>query len=723
MQEAKSKTGEKIRGSREKEEQKTEELKKEGAEKPKEKIKMPEKPTIIPENVTNELYKLNIEEKAEEKENIEEILKKIEDLKRSGLDSHYYPDRQFYADYEANLKKLEKLGYPHVKDLRKELIEKAEENIKRDKERYLKVRDLIQKYWNEKNLKKLCCLWMWLSHLKSGDAVENLKIKFDETEGEAEKILEDFLTDLNNCGIKETGTFVYTGVVHVDVYELTFAYKAVEKLLKEKGISDFFENNCEKSINDLSEFVKRAVYFLSQSVIFHYHIDVGEYVSTKLRFEEILKKFSGSEENVAEKLIKSGIIFKKVDRDLSIQMEIPSYARAVLKRIKEDPYSFGIEKTREIEEEVKKEIIKRGRAEGEEEKLIVIIEEETPEELEMPNFFELLLGEGFGRISNGKPICIIVEKTKEKLEELIAVLCRDIYREKVGGKPTPIYRNTIEDLRRDWNTLVERKIIIIKNIDVEKSREELFEMLKGFFSQDPGFLILVTSEPHKWEDVIRNVVPSEQIVTVGGLPPGLEKKEEEILRTVRGKKSIALAMSFGEEFKKSAENFDEELRKYLDYQKAPRELRHNRHRLTACSPTDYEKASDEHSAMKAFVWLYEWKRHDKRKIPDLETTDKAADVRIDDNNYEIETLFGIGDATSKLTEKMMNKYKYIKNEKIYFVLRNLDILRNLPILSTFRRDWRKAGHEVEFFGLDFDRKELVSLDKFVKLVKESKKDV
>lgn len=616
MQETKLKKEGKMKGSIEKEEQKAEEHEKEEAEKPMERIRKPEKPSIIPEIIGKEPYKPEIE--VEKKESIEEILKDIEDRKRRGLDTHYYPDRQFYLDYEADLKKLEKLGYPHVDDLRKELIEKTEENIKRDKERYLKVRDLIQKHWkekNENNLTKLYCLWMWLCHLKSDDAIKNLKAKFDKKEEEAEKIYEDFLTDLDSCGIKDTGTFVYTGgAVHVNAYKLTLAGEAIEGLLKEESGFDSF-------------------------------------------VEEVKKE--------SERIEAKGVI----------------------------------------------------------EKHVAAVEDKKPEKLEIPNFFELLLGKGFGRISGGKPVCIIVEKTKGKLEELIAVLCRDIYREKVGGKPTPIYRNTIENLKREWNSLVERKIIIIENIDVEESREELFEMLKGFFSQDIGFLILVTSEPLKLEDEIRNVEPSANIVRIG-LPPEIEKKKEEILRTIRGKKltmsldatgsvSIEEIRGFGEEFKTSVEIFDNELMKYLDYEKAPWDLKQNRDKLVACSPADYEKkASDEHSAMKAFVWLYEWIRHDKRKIPDLETEDKGTDVRIDGNNYEIETLFGIGDVASKLTEKMK---KYNKNEKVYFVLRNLDILRNLPILSTFRTNWRKARYEVEFFGLDLDKEELVPLDEFVKL--------
>ncbi|MEA2032536.1 MAG: hypothetical protein U9N41_03005 [Euryarchaeota archaeon] len=328
------------------------------------------------------------------------------------------------------------------------------------------------------------------------------------------------------------------------------------------------------------------------------------------------------------------------------------------------------------------------------------------EELELPNFFELLLGKGAAIISEGKPICIIVEKTKEKYEELLAVLCRDVYREKIGGKPMPIREKTIEDLRKDWNSLVERKIIIAE--EVAGGSEELFKMLKSFFSQDIGFLILVTSEPFKLETEIRKEEPSANVITIGGLPPEVEAKREEILRLVRGKKSVGLS-SFGAEFKKSVKEFEDELEKYLDYGKAPWELKRDWDKLTACSPDDNEQASDEHSAMKAFVWLYEWKKHKKQIIPELETEDKGIDVRVDDRNYEIETLFGVGDVMTKLTRKMG---KYSKGEKVYFVLKNVDILRNLSLIASFRRVWRKAGYKVEFFGLDFDEQKLVPLEEF-----------
>ncbi|MCU4139894.1 MAG: hypothetical protein MW690_000784 [Methanophagales archaeon] len=64
----------------------------------------------------------------------------------------------------------------------------------------------------------------------------------------------------------------------------------------------------------------------------------------------------------------------------------------------------------------------------------------------------------------------------------------------------------------------------------------LREMLKGFFSQDMGFLILVSENPEELEDEIRGIEPSANIITVG-LPPEIEHRRDEILRCIRGKES------------------------------------------------------------------------------------------------------------------------------------------------------------------------------------------
>lgn len=347
-------------------------------------------------------------------------------------------------------------------------------------------------------------------------------------------------------------------------------------------------------------------------------------------------------------------------------------------------------------------------------------------EPEILNFFELLLGKGAVRISEGKPICIIVPRTRDEYEKLIAILCRDIYREKIGGMPIPISSDTIEDLLHERDSLAERRIIVIEK--VEKVDKGLLRILRQFYAQDMGFLILVSSNPTNLkEEIERRGEISQNIITVNPQPE-TEKYRDILLGFIRGREWLTQAerfkeknVSLGEEFKTAIEKFDSELiEKYLNPKRAPEQLRYDWDRLVASSPEDDKDASPIHSAMKSFVWIYEWKKHEKKMIPELEKIEKwdninrIVDVKIEDKNYEIETLFGVEDAHGKLTKKIKN---YNIGEKVYFVLRNLDIIRNLSQFSSFRRDWRKAGYKVQFFGLDLENEELVPLDKFVKIVK------
>jgi hypothetical protein len=336
-------------------------------------------------------------------------------------------------------------------------------------------------------------------------------------------------------------------------------------------------------------------------------------------------------------------------------------------------------------------------------------------ESEQLDFLKILIGKGAGRISERKPICIIVQKSKDEYEKLITILCRDVYREKSKqGMPIPVFRDNIEELKNELEILAQGKTLVVK--EVKTVSKQLVQILEQFSSQGMGFLILVSTNPQKLEEEIRGRGElSAKIITVN-VQPELEMMRNELLRIIRGKESIGEAESFGEEFKKSSESFEDELiEKYFNHDKAPEQLRNDWDKLVVSSPNGDEDASKLHSAMKAFVWLYEWKKHGKKIIPELEA-EEGEDVKIEDKNYEIETMFGVGDVGGKIIGKI-KKYQNRKGEKIYFVIRNMDILRNLSLLSTIKSDWRKKGYTVEFFGLDLDKQELVPLKAFVKVLK------
>ena len=327
-------------------------------------------------------------------------------------------------------------------------------------------------------------------------------------------------------------------------------------------------------------------------------------------------------------------------------------------------------------------------------------------ELEEVDFVELLFKKGAGKILSGDPLCIIVEDHREKYEYLIATICREFYREKRGGKPEPIFRDTIDELKMELEPKVSHQIVVVRKAEYS---DKLKDILSEFFSRDLGFLILVTDKPGELENKIKKNIPTAEEYLVRIEPVELKDKER-ILELAMGSKFKVPKISFGESFMKAVKEFNDYLKNYLDYNKAPDELKLRWHKLIAKSPEDLEEASYEHSAMKAFVWIYAWKKYNE--VPELEN-ERGVDVAIRDENYEIETLYGCGDPIAKLTEKME---KFSKGEKVYFVLRNVSILMHLRELMSFKKSWKKMGYDVEIFGIDFDNERLIPIEDFAKVI-------
>lgn len=325
------------------------------------------------------------------------------------------------------------------------------------------------------------------------------------------------------------------------------------------------------------------------------------------------------------------------------------------------------------------------------------------------DFIEFLLGGGSASIFSGKPLCLLVEKHKRKSEYLIATVCREIYREIKGGYPQPIPMNSVKDWELKYRTEISNQIVVIR--DAEYS-EELEKALSKFPMSDIGFLILVCDNIEELEEEIGRNIPTVRDYITRIEPLQLSKGvEDKIIKFVSG--SQLLKHSFGEDFMNAAKRFDELLKeKYLVYSKAPEELRLNWRRVFAKSPESSDAASKEHSAMKAFTWIYAKRRHEH--IPTLEDS-RGVDVSIRDENYEIESFYGCEEPIAKLMEKVE---KFSKGEKVFFVLRNISIIMHFRDLAIFRNTMRKRGYDVEIFGIDFEKEKLIPLNEFVQTLKE-----
>ncbi len=328
-------------------------------------------------------------------------------------------------------------------------------------------------------------------------------------------------------------------------------------------------------------------------------------------------------------------------------------------------------------------------------------ESEKHELLEEIDFIEFLLGKGSGKILSGKPLCIIVERHPDKYEYIVVTICREVYREKKGGYPQPIPVKTVDEIEFEFKADISDQIIIVENA---KYSEILRKAVSKFPFSSLGFLILVTDKPEELEMEIRKNIPKAEEFILRIEPVKIDEKLKiGIIEFISGSQLLK-SYSFGEDFLKATQVFNDQLKKYLDFSKAPKELRVMWHKLMAKSPEISEQASEEHSAMKSFVWQHLYRKY--KKIPKLED-ERSVDVSIDNENYEIETFYGCGDSIAKLTEKME---KFTRSDKIFFVLRNISILMHLKELISFKKTWKDLGYDVEILGIDFKRKDLISLN-------------
>jgi hypothetical protein len=319
------------------------------------------------------------------------------------------------------------------------------------------------------------------------------------------------------------------------------------------------------------------------------------------------------------------------------------------------------------------------------------------EEFKEFDFLEILFGEGAKVIRQGKA-CIIVPEYERRCEDMVAVICREIYREKKGGLPTPYQKGTIKELKLEPGHPIEGGVAIIEKVD-DSDFEELIRLLKGFYSLDSGYLILISEKPQELKREILEEKTAAPVICLESLPiPGAE-------------------------FKERTENLEKELiEKYLDYKNAPEPLRRMWHKLVSKGPTERkdepEQASDIHSAIKAFVWRLLWEKSGKKSVPELEKPIGSSkkifvDVGFGNENYEIETLFGVGDPIAKLTGRIC-EYESEGIGNIYFVLRPISILLHSRDLLTFKNDWKKQGKNVEIYSISIEGEELVPIERIVR---------
>jgi hypothetical protein len=361
---------------------------------------------------------------------------------------------------------------------------------------------------------------------------------------------------------------------------------------------------------------------------------------------------------------------------------------------------------------------------------------------ELPDFFEILFSGGAaGNIGSGEPTIICLEELgNDSYIGSLQTICTRIYREKIGGMPKPtILSHLTEDFRSEITRWMkaENKIFSVQldeNDWSELSDDDWLHMgerIEELFSQSFGFIIfnkfIQTLQDRHHINVI-NITSKE-------LDFELKKHLSSVIWGFVDLESVSditfdyVFESARMKFKKTLENIQKEERGiYVD----------------ATSPHDGEE-SDLHLQMKWFLVKYLTTKlrnvGENLKTPtqiknrikteyecrDSESMRIIPDIKCDGEVYEVETLFAEDRGGRVPRNKIVHTFVKYKNDasvhKINVVFDNLTFIRHLRELRDIKhnhKDWQKKyGKKVEFYTLDLEKWDLISLDKMNRELKKT----
>lgn len=390
---------------------------------------------------------------------------------------------------------------------------------------------------------------------------------------------------------------------------------------------------------------------------------------------------------------------------------------------------------------------------------------EKTRELSLPSGYEDTI---FGQMSranvSSKPVVILLEEPRsDSYVASVALMARELYRIRVGGKPTCVWLSPWDEDERtevELDSSAEGKILVIDLLDrnstsqgeldlgkiVNKGRLE--RRLKEMISQDYGFIIINYGE----EKIgIEYPIPAKIIKIRGKAHSNMEKEKissacwtfslgnskdlDSVSERVEDRELRANILRIHH----SLLSFDQffltaEKRFYERMEKLKREYIEVWHHLKLD-----DEEGEEHKFMKLLTVLALSKEKVGLKEKDLKT--KAVDLLVEgeieteheiqgqgkrrsdvyvkgENRYlEIETFYGTGDPIEKLDGQTLRKYLHSGVKRVDVILLGVHILLYLRDLLEIRRVYReKHGIDVNFFTLDSTEIKLVPLNEFLRVV-------
>ncbi len=358
---------------------------------------------------------------------------------------------------------------------------------------------------------------------------------------------------------------------------------------------------------------------------------------------------------------------------------------------------------------------------------------------EASDFYEKAVGCFSGLKGIYRPVCVILSKHKtDSYVHSLALVCRELYRIKRGGKPRPRWlsrwsKEEIEEFMRAGESIFvvdDSKCEVLPNfskVKLEKDAEErvreskFLDRLHELFSQDYGFVILHV--PKRWSQWLYKLLKERAHYYI----PALKLIEPKSLHPYVRKRLAEMCWGFVDtEGRTFDELFGNAERGY--YERLAQANQDVELKLMIEEDPD---ASFEHESLKVITvkaLAKELGAENEEEIlrmlkegviqSEYEFEGGKADIHVSPRHFiEIETFYGVEDPVRKL-KKTLSKYLN-KSVRVSIVVQGLHMLLFLKELIEFERFY-KQEHEVDlnFYTIDLKEYRLVSLKEFLKMLRE-----
>lgn len=365
-----------------------------------------------------------------------------------------------------------------------------------------------------------------------------------------------------------------------------------------------------------------------------------------------------------------------------------------------------------------------------------------------PPLYEFLFETVDGSLASREPICVVAAKRDDdKYQQTLQTLCREQFRQSVGGKPladllAPNEADSVEATR------IQNRIVAyddsesdffefkakLENQDITR---ELFEdegevdlarlhsRIDEFFTANLGYLLLFVDD--RYADVLYDhLVSAEDIresneITLLRLRQLPDDVKRELVNLAWGNVPIETdRRDLDSLFHIAEDRFGEGLEPRGEIEEITRHDQEESvlHYWVKCFVVDYLLSRENLKPVRDYSRPDLKERIQTEEIPWGESGPRP-DVYIESSKevYEIETLYG---TDHKKINRTIDKYEGWPVKQINVVLPNLTCLRNLE--AVLRKTQEEPGemfrNDVKFWTLDLEKRELLSVENLAKMLHE-----